>query len=206
MQLRRWALPAASLLALLAIPAAAQASIGVGIQAGPVRLAAPAHPGGSYALPPVYVVNTGSQPESLVIGIERVSAGTGRAVPAAWIRIPGAAVRLAGNGSARVPLQLVVPATARPGEYLSDVVVRGGGSLTDGRANLGVAAATKLEFSVAPGVVAGSWFEVPGWVLLAAAAMVLLGAAVLAVHRSGVRILIEREPAAAGPEGSNDAG
>ncbi len=78
MHLRLWAVGLVSLL-MLAIPAAAQASIGVGIQAGPVQLAGAAHPGGSYALPPVYVVNTGTQDESLSIRIERVSSGQGRA-------------------------------------------------------------------------------------------------------------------------------
>jgi hypothetical protein len=57
-----------------------------------------------------------------------------------------------------------------------------------------------------PGAVAGGWFQMPGWVLLAAVVMLLLAVAAVAVHRSGVRIRIEREPAVAGPEGSNDAG
>src|ERR1700734_3665683 len=114
MQLPRWALGPVILVALLAIPAAAQASIGVGIQAGPVRLSGAAHPGGSYSLPPVYVVNTGSQSEALTVRIERVSSGAGRPVPASWVHEPGSAVRLSHNQSASVPLQLVVPATAPP--------------------------------------------------------------------------------------------
>src|SRR6202008_3287115 len=92
MHLRPWAI-AASVLAVLAVPAAAQASVGVGIQAGPVQLSGAAHPGGSYALPPVYVVNTGTQEESLAVRIERLSPGQARAVPAGWIS-PGPPVRL----------------------------------------------------------------------------------------------------------------
>ncbi len=202
MQLRRsWLLPA-SLIALAACPAAAQASIGVGIQAGPVKLSAAAHPGGSYALPPVYVVNTGTQQESLSITVQRVSAGAGQAVPASWIRAPGTAVQLAHNQAARIPLQLVIPATARPGAYSSDVIVRGSAAVPDGSAHLGVAAATKLEFTIAPGAAAGSWFSVPGWVLFAAAVMVLLAAAALLMRRTGLRIRIERDLADAGPAGA----
>ena len=37
-----------------------------------------AHPGGTYTLPPVYVVNTGTQPESVAIRVERISRGSGR--------------------------------------------------------------------------------------------------------------------------------
>jgi hypothetical protein len=202
MQLRRWALGSATVILLLAIPAMARASIGVGIQAGPVRLSSAAHPGGSYALPPVYVVNTGTQPESLTIGIERISAGAARLVPASWVRASGSAVRLDHNQGTHIPLQLVIPPTARPGQYLSDVIVRGSVAVSDGSANLGVAAATKLEFSIEPGVVSGGWFSMPGWVLLAAAGLLLLAAAALGVHRSGVRIRIEREPARTGSAGA----
>jgi hypothetical protein len=206
MHLRQWAVGSVSLL-VLAIPAAAQASVGVGIQAGPVRLAGVAHPGGSYALPPVYVVNTGTQDESLSIRIERVSSGPGRSVPAAWIR-PGAAIQLSHNQSARIPLELVVPDAARPGKYLTDVVVKGSAGLSGGGATLDVAAATKLEFQVAPGMVAGSWFAVPSWLWPGIGVVLLIAAAAVGARKLGVRIEIDRAPAdAAGLQaGRRDAG
>lgn len=198
MHLRLWAIGAAGLLTVLAVPAVAQASIGVGIQAGPVQLTGGAHPGGRYALPPVYVVNTGTDDESLTVRVERVSAGQGRVVPASWIR-PGAAVRLSHSQSARIPLELVVPATAKPGRYLSDVVVSGSAAVTDGSAHLGVAAATKLQFTIVPGVVAGPWFSMPGWVLLGIGIVLLIAALAAVARRAGLRISIDREPAGAGP-------
>src|ERR1700749_2863570 len=100
MQLLRWALRTACLVVLLAIPATAQASIGVGIQAGPVRLAGSAHPGGSYTLPAGYVVNTGTETESVTVKVERVSSGSGRSIPAAWVQASGGGVRLGHNQSA----------------------------------------------------------------------------------------------------------
>jgi hypothetical protein len=190
MHLRPWAVGLCSLL-MLAIPAAAEASIGVGIQAGPVRLAGVAHPGGSYALPAVYVVNTGTQDESLAIRIERLSSGPDRPVPAAWIR-PGAAVQLSHNQSARIALELVVPDGAKPGRYLSDVVVKGSAGLSGGSANLAVAAATKLEFRVAPGVVSGSWFAVPSWLWPGIGVVLLIAAAAVVARKLGVRIEIDR--------------
>jgi len=185
-----------SLLAVLAVPATAQASVGVGIQAGPVLLGGAAHPGGSYALPPVYVVNTGTQPESLAIRIERLSPGPARAVPASWVR-PGPRVWLSHGESARIPLELVVPAAAEPGQYLTDVVVRGSGAVSDGSANLGVAAATKLEFRIAPGAVGGSWFSVPSWLVPGIGVVLLIAGAGAVARRLGVRIQIDRESAAA---------
>ena len=165
MHLRWWLSAPFALLMLLAVPASAYASVGIGIQAGPVRLSGAAHPGGSYALPAVYVVNTGTQEESVVIRIERLSAGHGRTVPPSWIQAAGGAVELSHNQSARIPLQLVVPATAKPGAYFSDVVVRGSAAVSGAGANFGVAAATDLEFRVAPGLVSGPCLSLPGWLL-----------------------------------------
>jgi hypothetical protein len=200
MHQRLWLLAGIGALALVAAPVAAQASVGVGVQAGPVRLAGAAHPGGTYSLPAVYVVNTGTQAESVGIRIERLSRGTGRTVPASWIRVTALSSRLGHGQSARIPLDLVVPASARPGQYFSDVVVTGSAALTAGGANLGVAAATDLEFRVAAGAASRPWFSMPAWVLAAAGGILVLGAASVAAGRSGIRIRIERErgPASTG--------
>ncbi len=198
----RLGLPATlGVLLLVAAPVAAYASVGVGVQAGPVRLAGAAHPGGSYTLPPVYVVNTGTQAESVAVQIERISRGTGRTIPPAWIRVTELSAALEHGQSARIPLNLVVPANARPGQYFSDVVVHGSAALTVGGAHLGVAAATDLEFRVAPGAASQGWFTVPSWVLTAVAVMVLVAAGVVLVARSGIRIRIERASAGAGNGG-----
>jgi hypothetical protein len=198
MHLRWWRSVFIALLVLLAFPAISYASVGVGIQAGPVRLASGAHPGGSYALPAVYVINTGSQSESVTIRIERISPGTGRTVPPAWISASGLPVSLSGNQSASIPLRLTVPANARPGVYFSDVVVHGSAGISAGSANLAVAAATKLEFRVVPGVVSGSWLGLPGWLLPAVAGLTVLAVVVVIVRKSGLRIRIERAPARTG--------
>ena len=182
--------------ALLSLAVTSEASVGVGVQAGPVLLASAAHPGGSYALPPVYVVNTGTQPEVVSVRIDRLSAGSGRPVPPSWIHA-GPSVRLTAHQAARISLQLDVPAGARTGAYLSDVVAAGSGTISEGNANLGVAAATKLEFRVAPGPApAGLWPAVPAWLVWAAGGLLLFAIAFLGLRRSGWRIRIERTAAA----------
>jgi hypothetical protein len=186
-----------SALLVVAWSATSFASVGVGVQAGPVRLTAAAHPGGRYALPPVFVVNTGTQPESVVIAIERISPGSGRTVPPGWVSASSVPVRLAHNQSARIPLSLTVPASAAPGRYFSDVVAKGTAPLADGGANLGVAAATDLEFSVVPGVAGSGWLSVPSWLLPFVLAVIVLAAAAVVFRRTGVRIRIERGPARA---------
>jgi hypothetical protein len=185
-------------LLVVAWSATSFASVGVGVQAGPVRLTGAAHPGGQYALPPVFVENTGSQPESVVIAIERISPGSGRTVPPAWIATSSGPVRLAHGQSARIPLSLTVPAGAAPGRYFSDVVAKGTAQISAGGANLGVAAATDLEFSVVPGTAGSGWLSVPGWLLPYVLAVIVIAAGAVVIRRTGVRIRIERGPVRAG--------
>jgi hypothetical protein len=202
MHLRLWLALPFSALVLLAWPAASYASVGVGVQAGPVRLTGVAHPGSQYALPPVYVVNTGTQPESVAIAIDRISPGSGRTVPPRWIAVTSAPVRLAHGQSARVPMSLTVPTGAAAGRYFSDVVARGTAQLSAGGANLGVAAATDLEFTVVPGAAATGGISVPGWLLPYVAAVIVATAAAVLVRRTGIRVRIERgRPEASGRRG-----
>jgi hypothetical protein len=135
-----------ALVTLAGFPQTSEASVGVGVQVSPVRLESMAHRGERYALP-LDVVNTGTQAEAVSMRVERLSRGPGRAVPPSWIQFPGTAVQIAPGKAARVSLELVVPGRAKPGVYLSDIVVSGSGG-PSGTGNLGAAAATKLEFSV----------------------------------------------------------
>src|SRR5215469_17968641 len=144
--------------AFLALPQAAKASVGVGIQAGPVRLSGAAHPGQSVALPSVSVVNAGTRPESIRVVVQRHPRGGGRPVPPSWVRPGVPSVQLAPHHAIRISLDLVVPAGAKPGAYLSDIVAVGSGQLRANGANLGAGAATLLEFRVAADPAAGFWW------------------------------------------------
>jgi hypothetical protein len=202
MQRRRLAaiatLPMAGFL-LLAFPAAAAASIGVGIQVGPVRLAGIAHAGQTYDLPPVYVVNTGTEPETVRLEVQRLSKGTGRDVPKSWFKPGQTDVHLDPKQSATIPVQLVVPAGATPGPYFSDVVAHGSASIEAGQATLGVAAATKLKFTVGKAVPAGFWSRLPSPLAWAGGIIVLAGGGLWLARRSGWRLRVERSPGGYGP-------
>src|SRR5215831_8057497 len=198
MHLRRWlavplAVPVAFAAFSIFLPAA-QASVGVGVQAAPVRLGNVAHGGGTYALSSVYVLDTGTQAEKISVRVERLSKGAGRAVPPSWVRATGPAVQLSPRQSARIPLELTVPGGAQPGRYLSDIVVTGSAVVSVGRANLGVAAATRLEFSVAPGPPPGFWPFGPSWMWWTAIGLLVVALGVTGARRSGVRIRVERTP------------
>jgi hypothetical protein len=200
MRLRRWlAVPLAVPIAFAAfsvILPAAHASVGVGVQATPVRLASALRAGGSYALPAVYVVDTGTQPEDIGVRVEPMPGGAGREVPASWVRDTGPGLRLSPHQSARIPLQLAVPGGARAGRYLGAIVVTGSAARSAGRANLGVAAATALEFSVTPAA-PGLWPFPPSWLWWILGGLMVIGLLLAAAFRSGLRVQIERTPAAA---------
>lgn len=186
--------------ALVAVPQAAQASIGVGIQAGAVRLSGVAHPGESVALPGVAVVNSGTHPESIRLSVQRLSTGAGRMVPASWIKFGSPVVQLAPQHAVRVPVELVVPAGAKPGAYLSDIVATGSraGQVSAGHASMGAAAATLLVFRVTPGTAPGFWSSVFTQTLWALLILIVLVAVVLVVRRSGIRVRVERKAAGYG--------
>jgi hypothetical protein len=97
-----------------------------------------------------------------------------------------------------------VPAGAAPGRYFSDVVAKGTATLAAGGANLGVAAATDLEFTVVPGAVASASAGVPGWLLPYVVAVIVAAAAAVVVRRTGIRIRVERGPVRAQVGGKRD--
>jgi hypothetical protein len=185
---------AVGLAAWLGFAGPARASIGVGVQASPVSLSGAAHPGASYALPSLYVVNTGTQAESMSVRLVRRT-GLGRAIPESWIHIGGLSGQLAPKESARIALELVTPADAEPGSYASDIVVTGSTAPVAG-VNFGAAAATKLEFKITPGPPGGSWLSLPAWTWWVIGGLVILAAATFGWRRSGLRIRVERKNAA----------
>jgi hypothetical protein len=203
-QWRRWpVLPAvlAALVALWVAAPAARASVGVGVQAAPVRLAGVARAGQSYQLPALAVINTGSQPETITVRVQRIMPGPGRAVPAAWVHITGQGVRVAPHAEASIPLGLSVPGGAKPGAYLTELVAYGSAAVRAGAANLGAAAATKLEFRVAADPAGLFWF-VPGragWAALWLFLLALLALAGTAAWRSGLRLRLVRSTAGRRP-------
>jgi hypothetical protein len=203
-QRRRWPVLSAVLLALAVVwwaAPAAQASVGVGVQAAPVRLAGVAQAGQSYQLPAVAVINTGSQPEVITVRVERILPGPGRAVPPAWVHVTGQGVQVAPHAEASIPLGLSVPGGAKPGAYLTELVAYGSAVVQAGEANLGAAAATKLEFRVTADPRGFFWF-VPGWAgwtLFWLFVLALLAVTVTIAWRSGLRLRLVRTAAGGRP-------
>ena len=183
---------AIALAAILAFPVAAQASVGVGIQENPVSLQKAARTGESYALPAVHIANTGSQDETIILKVQRVSQGIGRPVPASWIHFSDSQIELSAHQATKVSLELAVPDTAKTGDYLSDVIVIGAAVVPSKATNFRAAAATKLEFHVVPGPKPGLVASVPFWARWAIIILVLIGLA--AIFNRIFDVKITRKP------------
>jgi hypothetical protein len=181
---------AAGLASAFTISTGAQADIGTGIGANPLRLASRAQPGGRYHLPSVLVVNTGNQASSYIVQVKRLGQPNGHDVPASWIRFAHTKVQLRPHKRAVIPAVLTVPKHAAGGVYRSNVVVstytrRPGG----GGAALGAAAADELSFAiVSPG---GSLWR--AWLVYLLLALAATGAIVFLTRRLGLHFRIERQ-------------
>ena len=183
-------LAAAALLLLLLGPAApARASVGVGVGAVPLRLAAPARPGGDYRLPPLYVVNTGTRAGDYRVRVQPLGHPPGRAVPAAWVHLGRTRLRLRPHHHALVPVILAVPKSAAGGAYRTDLVASTVMPRPGHGAALGAAAADRLSFTVDSPGRGLRWPPWLGYLLLTLAGA---GLVVLATRRLGLRIQIER--------------
>jgi hypothetical protein len=170
---------------------AAHASIGVGVQADPVRLSVTAHPGGSYALPSLFVVNTGTEAEAISVQVKRLAREPGQAIPASWIRIGSISDQLRPRQQVLIPLQLSAPGDAKPGSYRSDIVVTGSSGAAAGGVHFGAAAATELEFKIAPSATASGWLGLAAWRWWLSGILALLALVVFGIRRSGLRVRIE---------------
>ena len=170
----------------------AHADVGSGVSANPIALSIAARAGKTYGLPPLRVVNTGTEPSSYHVSVATLASQRGgRSIPPAWIRVGQQDFVLLPQQWASVPLTLRLPRSAHGGDYLSGI--RASATRTaGGQLVFGAAAATKLTFRVegAPSLLgrfAGSTAS-KGALAVAGAALLLL----LTARLFGVRVEIAR--------------
>jgi hypothetical protein len=170
----------------------AGADVGAGIGADPILLPQPALPGHGYSMPPVYVVNTGTEPSRYGLVLQRLRQGDDTTVPTQWVTFGKNDFTLGPKESTTVDVTLNVPPDARTGGYASNVVVATipPGAVAGGTA-LGARAATDLKFQVskAPPLIPWPW---PWWTYLTLGAAILLAGGEAVRRRLGIRIQLER--------------
>lgn len=135
----------------LCLPAAdIQAQTGVGIMPGIIRVDEPLLPGGRYNLPSLQVLNTGSEASDYGVELASMAEQEELQPPDDFIILSPTSFHLEPGANQVISLSLDIPVKAKPGDYLAYIeahpVATGGG----GGMQIGVAAATKLYFTVKP--------------------------------------------------------
>lgn len=138
-----------SLITTLILPLAALASVGVGVNLGKIEIDEPLKPGGIYNFPSIGVINTGDEPGDYELAVTYRQDQPEQRPPQEWFSFSPALFQLEPGQSQSVSIKLSLPVKMRPGDYFAFLeahpVIKAGPGTT-----IGVAAATKTFFTVAP--------------------------------------------------------
>jgi len=137
-------------ISLFFIPSSAGAGVGVGVNLGKIEIDEPLKPGGIYNLPIIGIVNTGDEEGDYELEITYHSDQPELRPSQDWFSFSPAKFRLEPRESKSVEIKLALPVNMRPGDYFAYIeahpVAKAGPSGT----TIGIAAATKTYFTVAP--------------------------------------------------------
>ncbi|MBI2621161.1 MAG: hypothetical protein HYW63_00755 [Candidatus Levybacteria bacterium] len=135
----------------------AVAKIGVGVGLGKVQIDEKLSPGGIYKLPTLPVLNTGDEDGDYEVEVTYLSDQPEFQPPGEWFTFTPQSFSLDAGGSQLVEVSLTLPVDARPGNYFAFLEAhpkaKGEG------VTIGIAAATKLNFTVKPAGVLGAAIE-----------------------------------------------
>lgn len=139
------ALMAICMVGVLAAPATAD--IGVGVDLAEIDIDEVLLAGNIYSLPAVGVVNTGDRTADYEVGITYMSEQEDMTPSADWFQFDPQRFSLEAGTSRKISISLHIPRDASAGQYFALIeahpVAEGSGGTT-----VGIAAATKLRFSV----------------------------------------------------------
>ena len=123
---------------------------GVGVNVGEIQIDETVAPGGGYTLPSIGVINTGHDPADYSLRITYRNRQEELEPSEDWFSFSPSRFHLEANESQNVQIKLELPVTAEPGDYFAFIEaypVRAGAG---GGVAIGIAAATKLRFTVKP--------------------------------------------------------
>ena len=131
------------------LPLFASAGIGVGVYLGKIEIDDALKPGGIYNFPSIGVINTGDEAGDYELAVTYHQDQPEQRPSEEWFTFTPSSFHLEPGESQSVAVQLALPLKMTPGDYFSYLeahpVIKAGPGTT-----IGVAAATKTYFSVAP--------------------------------------------------------
>lgn len=136
---------------MLVLPAVVMAKIGVGVGTGKIYVDQPLKAGLIYTIPPITIINTGDEPSEYGVGIQYHENQPEMRPAKEWFGFEPLNFYLEPGQTQVVQIKLTLPVTgAKPGDYfvfLQGFPVK---KAQAGSTSVGVAAASKLYFTVAP--------------------------------------------------------
>ncbi|MDP2671630.1 MAG: hypothetical protein Q8P13_04215 [bacterium] len=134
----------------LAVPKAALSDIGVGVGTGKIVLNEKLKPGATYKLPPLTVFNTGTVTATYKIRPAFNEKQSQKKPKASWFSFSPEKISINPKKSEVVTARLSLPLSAPPGDYFVYLEAVPDQTVQKGTTSVGVAAATKLYFTVVP--------------------------------------------------------
>ena len=133
----------------LILPLIVLAGIGVGVNLGKIKIDEPLKPGGIYNFPSIGVINTGDTAGEYELAVTYHQDQPEMRPDEDWFSFSPAQFHLEPGQSQSVAVKLALPLKLKPGDYFSYLeahpIIKAGPGTT-----IGVAAATKTYFTVAP--------------------------------------------------------
>jgi len=143
---------------LIIVPNLTSANVGVGVGLGKIQIDELLKSGGIYKLPSIPVINTGDEAGDYEMEVTFQQEQTELRPDAKWFNFSPPTFHLAGGQSQIVEVSLVLPTNAAAGKYFAYLEahpVKVGAS----GVSVGIAAATKLNFTVEAGTVLGAFTQ-----------------------------------------------
>lgn len=148
---------------IVLVPVAAQARLGVGVGLGKIQADEPLRAGGIYHLATIPVLNTGTESSYYSMSVQ-YHEGVFPRPEKSWLVFSPDTFKLEPGEKRDIDVSLRIPINAQPGDYFSYLEASPNTTITStGGASVGVAAATKLYFTVTP----GTWLHGLGYRALA---------------------------------------
>ena len=139
-----------SLLGVFVLFTSAYASIGVGVGTGKIVVNEALKPGQIYILPSLTVLNTGDETSYYKVSITYHEQQPELMPPGEYFEFSPATFELEPGEAQVVDVRLNLPLKVEPGQYFAYLEASPTATAATGGASVGVAAAAKLYFEVAP--------------------------------------------------------
>jgi P pilus assembly chaperone PapD len=187
------------IVALLMFPAYVFGRIGVGVATGKIVVNEKLKPGIIYNLPPLTVLNTGDVPSDYEVKITYFEKQAQIKPSNDWFIFSPTKFHLNPGEAQAIAIKLNLPITVKPGDYFGFLEAHPLQKNTTGKTTIGIAAATKLYFTVVPAnILHGIYYKVISfwevyapWPQRAATIIVIIGIIIIARKFFKIQIVMK---------------